>query len=68
MSWNVPATGYFVQKPTTNTLLFFFRAFVKDGDIQAAVDHVKQGTNMHPLHATTETGEAPKATFVNTRG
>jgi hypothetical protein len=64
----VPTDGYFVQKPATNTLLLFFRAFVKDGDIQGAVDHVKQGTNLHPLHATTETGEPPKAEFVNTSG
>jgi hypothetical protein len=64
----LPADGYFVQKPTTNTLLFFFRAFVKDGDIKAAVDGVKAGTNLHPLHATTETGTPPEVTFVNTSG
>ena len=65
---DVPAEGYFVQKPTTNTLLFFFRAFVQDGDIKAAVDHVKQGTNLHPLHAMTESGEAPKVEFINASG
>jgi hypothetical protein len=65
---DIPADGFFVQKPTTNNLLFFFRAFVKDGDIKGAVDRVKAGTNLHPLHATTESGEAPKATFVNTSG
>jgi hypothetical protein len=65
---DVPPTGYFVQHPTTNTLLLFFRAFVKDGDVKGAVDHVTQNTNMHPLHATTESGEAPKVDFVNTSG
>ena len=65
---DVPSEGYFVQHPTTNTLLFFFRAFVKDGDVKAAVDHVKAGTNLHPHHATTESGEPPKVDFVNTSG
>ncbi|MCU0855794.1 MAG: DUF1254 domain-containing protein [Rhodobacteraceae bacterium] len=64
----IPSDGYFVQRPTTNTLLVFFRAFVQDGDVQAAVDRVKQGTNLHPLHAMTETGETPKVDFVNTSG
>jgi hypothetical protein len=64
----LPAEGYFVEHPTTNTLLFFFRAFVRDGDIKAAVDGVKAGTNIHPLHATTESGAPPAATFVNTSG
>jgi hypothetical protein len=63
-----PTDGYFVHKPATNTLLLFFRAFVQNGDIKAAVDHVKQGTNLHPLHAMTETGEPPKVDFVNTSG
>jgi hypothetical protein len=65
---DLPAEGYFVQKPATNTLLFFFRAFVKDGDLKGAVDHVKQGTNLQPLHAVTESGEAPQADFINTSG
>jgi hypothetical protein len=64
----LPAEGYFVEHPTTNTLLFFFRAFVRDGDIKAAVDGVKAGTSFHPLHATTESGAPPAATFVNTSG
>ena len=64
----VPTDGYFVQRPTTNTLLFFFRAFVKDGDIKGAVDHVTAGTNLHPLNATTESGEPPKVDFINTSG
>jgi hypothetical protein len=64
----VPAEGYFVEHPTTNNLLFFFRAFVKDGDVKGAVEHVKAGTNIHPLHATTESGTPPKVDFVNISG
>src|SRR6516162_9536919 len=29
----VPAKGYFVQKPRTNAILIFYRAFVQGGDI-----------------------------------
>ncbi|SDJ86199.1 DUF1254 domain-containing protein [Aliiruegeria lutimaris] len=63
-----PTDGYFVQTPRTNTLLFFFRAFVKDGDVAAAVDHVKQGTKLYQHAATTGTEEPPKTEFVNTSG
>ena len=61
----MPETGYFVQKPRTNTLLLFFRAFVKDGDVAAAVDHVKAGTKVYPLSAA---DNPPSTTFVNTSG
>lgn len=64
----LPSEGHFVVKPRTNTLLVFFRAFVKDGDIAAAVRHVKEQANVYPLHAITEAGEPPKAQFVNTSG
>jgi hypothetical protein len=64
----LPTDGYFVAKPSTNTLLVFFRAFVKDGDIAGAVKHVKQGAKLYPLHATTETGEPPATEWVNTSG
>ncbi|MCL5779230.1 DUF1254 domain-containing protein [Limibaculum sp. FT325] len=64
-SGSYPTDGYFVQKPRTNTLLFFFRAFVKDGNIAGAVQHVKEGTNLYPLHAA---AEPPKVGFVNTSG
>ena len=65
---DLPTEGYFVVKPRTNTLLVFFRAFVKDGDIAAAVKQVKDGANVFPLFATSESGEPPKAEFVNTSG
>jgi hypothetical protein len=65
---DLPSEGYFVVKPRTNSLLVFFRAFVKGGDIPAAVQHVKNGANVYPLNATSETGDPPKAQFVNTSG
>jgi hypothetical protein len=64
----LPAQGYFTFKPRTNTLLVFFRAFVRDGDLHAAVQHVKEAANAYPLYATSETGDPPKAEFVNTSG
>jgi hypothetical protein len=67
-SGDLPSEGYFIARPRTNTLAAFFRAFVKDGDIAAAVQHVKAGANVYPLHPTSETGEQPKAQFVNTSG
>ena len=67
-SGDLPGQGYFIAKPRTNTLLVFFRAFVKNGDIAAAVQHVKDGTNVYSLYATSETGEPPRAEFVNTSG
>jgi len=60
--------GFYVITPKTNTLLFFFRAFVKDGDIAAAVNHVKQGTNLYHHNAITATGKPPAVKFVNTSG
>ncbi|WP_108659986.1 DUF1254 domain-containing protein [Acuticoccus kandeliae] len=65
---DVPSDGYFVMKPRTNTLLIFFRAFVKDGDIPGAVAHVKTGADLFPLHAVTESGSPPPTNFVNTSG
>src|SRR5215831_7470389 len=50
------------------TLLVFYRAFVKAGDIAATVRNVKANAAIYPLHATTETGEPPATTFVNTSG
>ncbi|MFO1071042.1 MAG: DUF1254 domain-containing protein [Geminicoccaceae bacterium] len=64
----LPADGYFEARPSTNTLLVFFRAFVKGGDIAGAVKHVQEGARTYPLHATTETGEPPANTWVNTSG
>jgi hypothetical protein len=60
--------GHFVVKPRTNTLLVFFRVFVRDNDIAGSVQQAKLGTNVYPVDATTEKGVPPKATFVNTSG
>src|SRR5262249_30118347 len=64
----LPSDGYFIAKPRTNTLLVFYRAFVKAGDIAGAVRDVKANAAVYPLHAITETGEPPTTTFVNTSG
>jgi hypothetical protein len=63
-----PAAGHFVVRPRTNGLLVFYRAFVKDGDIAAAVRNVRENARVHPLHAVTEAGNPPATAFVNTSG
>jgi len=62
---DVPTEGYFVQKPRTNTNLIFYRAFVQDGDIPAAVRGVKAAARVYPLAAA---ANPPAPTFVNTSG
>ena len=57
--------GYHVVKSPTNRLIMFYRAFVKDGDIKAAVDGVKASARLYPLSAATN---PPPTTFVNTSG
>ncbi len=64
----LPSDGYFVVKPRTHTLLVFYRAFVKAGDIAAAVRNVKGNARVYPLHAVSESGEPPATTFVNISG
>jgi hypothetical protein len=61
----VPAEGYFVSRPRTNRILVFYRAFVTDGNIGAAVAGVKAGASIYPLSAAPN---PPTATFVNTSG
>ncbi len=61
----VPSMGFHLIRSPTNRLLMFFRAFVKDGDIKAAVDNVKANTKLYPLAAA---ANPPAATFVNTSG
>ena len=66
---SLPGDGHFIIKPRTNILVVFFRAFVKGGDIAAAVRSLKENTQLYPLYgATTEAGELPATTFVNTSG
>lgn len=64
----LPGEGHFIVKPRTNTLVVFFRAFVRGGDIAAAVRNVKENTKLYPLYGATEAGTLPETTFVNTSG
>ena len=47
----LPSSGYFVVKPKTYTNLIFYRAFVKDGDLAAAVSNVQAKARLYPLSA-----------------
>lgn len=57
--------GHYVVKPRTNTIAFFFRAFVRNGDIAAAVKGVKAQARMYPLSAA---AKPPEQIFVNVSG
>lgn len=57
--------GYFVVKTPTYTNVTFYRAFVKDGDIPAAVSGVKAKARIYPLSAA---ASPPPQTFVNISG
>jgi len=62
---NVPTRGYFVQKPHTNGILIFYRAFVQGGDVSGAVRGVKAAARVYPLSAA---ANPPATKFVNTSG
>ncbi|RVK11146.1 DUF1254 domain-containing protein [Sinorhizobium medicae] len=64
-SGELPSDGYFVTKSPTHTNLILYRAFVKDGDIAAAVKNVKDHARVYPLSAGKE---PPETTFVNISG
>ena len=57
--------GYFVARTPSYRNLFFFRAFVKDGDLKATADGVKAGFHMYPL---SKAANPPKQRFVNLSG
>lgn len=61
----LPTDGYFITKSPTNTNLIFFRAFVENGDIQAAAQNVKSKARVYHLAAA---GGPPPTVFVNTSG
>lgn len=61
----VPAAGYFVIKTRTYGNLVFFRAFVANGDVAAAVKGVKDKARIYPLSAASS---PPETVFVNTSG
>ena len=57
--------GYFVAKSPTYRNLAFFRAFVKDGDMAAAVRGVKDKARVYPLAQATN---PPAQKFLNLSG
>lgn len=57
--------GYFVAKTPTYRNLFFFRAFVKDGDQKGTADAVKAVFRMYAL---AQVGNPPKQVFHNLSG
>lgn len=61
----VPQDGYFVSKTPTFNNLILYRAFVKDGDIAAAVKSVKDHARVYPL---SDAENPPETEFVNTSG
>ena len=62
---SVPTDGYHLVKSPTNRLLMFFRAFVKNGDVAAAVSGVKAAARIYPLSAAKN---PPQMTFIDTSG
>ena len=64
-SGDLPSEGYYIAKPSTNRLVIFFRAFVENGDIAAAVKGVKAGARLYPLSAA---HNRPETVFINTSG
>lgn len=57
--------GFFVAKTPNYRNLMFFRAFVKDGDIEKAVNNIKSNFHMYPLAKITA---PPQQRFVNLSG
>jgi hypothetical protein len=57
--------GYFAAKTPTFRNLFFFRAFVKDGDLKGTAAGVKAGFRLYPL---SQVGNPPKQVFHNLSG
>jgi len=62
---SLPSSGYHVAKPRTNQLLIFYRAFVENDDIAAAVAGVKAKAAVFPL---SQAAKPPPTEVVNTSG
>lgn len=62
---DVPSEGYFLAKPRTNRILMFYRAFVENGDIAAAVKGVQSGAAIYPFASA---ANPPETEVVNTSG
>jgi len=61
----LPSSGYFIAKSPTYSNLIFYRAFVKGGDVAAAVKGIKASARIYPLSAA---GNPPPQTFVDLSG
>lgn len=61
----LPADGYFVAKTPTYVNLILYRAFVENGDIPAAVKHVKESARVYRYSAA---DNPPETTFVDISG
>jgi len=61
----LPTDGYFTVRTPTFMNLVFFRAFVRNGDVPAAVKHVKDSARVYPLSAA---ANPPPTTFVDISG
>lgn len=64
-SGELPPEGYFMIPSKTNNLIGFYRAFVENGDIGAAVTNVKDKAKVYPLSAA---ANPPPSTFSNISG
>jgi hypothetical protein len=64
----LPTEGHYMVKPLTNGLFVFARAFVKGGNIAAAVRNIKENAKLYSLYGLTEAGEPPPTDFVNISG
>lgn len=61
----LPKKGYFITKSPTYKNIVFYRAFVKDGNIAAAVKGVKAAARIYPLSAA---ANPPTPKFINSSG
>lgn len=61
----LPEKGYYVARPRTNRLAVFYRAFVDQGDLAAAVAGVKAKAAIFPL---SQAANPPATSFVNMSG
>jgi hypothetical protein len=61
----LPEEGYFIVKPSTYTLWQLTRAFVKDGDLEATAQGVKDTMRVYPW---AQRDNPPETKFVNLSG
>lgn len=61
----LPEGDHFLVNSPTNSVLIFYRAFVKDGDMAGAVSNVKANARIYPLSAA---ANPPEQQFINTSG